>query len=337
MNYERSQAPFAQSTNNMLHPDLFSEQQQSVPTRNGYGDALTELGQDERIVVLTADLAESTRVLGFRDRYPERFIECGVAEQNMVGVAAGLALTGKIPFVSSYAVFMPGRTWDQVRVSVCYTNANVKLAGAHAGLSVGPDGATHQALEDLAIMRVLPNMVVLVPCDYHETKQATIAIAGYTGPVYVRFTREATPLILEEDVPFVIGKHHILREGTDVTLVACGPLVYEALVAAETLAKRNISAEVINASTLKPFDTKTLLKSVKKTGCAVTVEEHQIHGGLFGAVSEILAQELPVPVEPIAMPDSFGESGEPQELLHAFGLTSAEIVKATKRVITRKK
>lgn len=323
--------------NNMLHPDLFTVRQQSVPTRNGYGDALVELGTDERIVVLTADLAESTRSHAFRERYPERFIECGVSEQNMVGMAAGLALSGKIPFVSSYATFMPGRTWDQVRVSVCYTNANVKLVGAHTGLSVGPDGATHQALEDIAITRVLPNLVVLVPCDYHETKQATLAMAGIEGPAYIRFTREKSPLILAEEAPFIIGKHAVLRPGTDVTIVACGPLVYEALEAARQLEKRGVDAEVINASTLKPFDEKTLLKSAKKTGCIVTVEEHQIHGGLFGAVSEILARALPTPVEAIAMPDSFGESGEPAELLHAYGLTSAEIVKAAKKALIRKR
>ncbi|MBP9747399.1 transketolase family protein [Patescibacteria group bacterium] len=321
----------------LLHPDLFTERQQSVATRNGYGDALLELGAaDERIVVLTADLAESTRVHGFREQFPERFIECGVSEQHMVGMAAGLALSGKIPFLSSYAVFMPGRSWDQVRVSVCYTQANVKLVGAHAGLSVGPDGATHQALEDIAITRVLPNLTVIVPCDYHEAKAATVAMAGIDGPMYLRLTREPTPVILAEDTPFTIGKHRVLRPGADVTLVACGPLVYEALEAAELLEKKGLSAEVINASTIKPFDEKTLLASVKKTGCVVTVEEHQVHGGLFGAVSEILAQHLPTPIEAIAMPDSFGESGEPKELLHAYGLTTADIVKAAKRAVSRK-
>lgn len=321
----------------MLHPDLFTEHQQSVPTRNGYGDALLELGaHDERVVVLTADLAESTRAHLFRDKYPERFIDCGVSEQNMVGVAAGLALSGKIPFLSSYAVFMPGRTWDQVRVSVCYSQTNVKLIGAHAGLSVGPDGATHQALEDIAIMRVLPNLVVLVPCDYNETKQATLAMAAYEGPAYLRMTREKSPVILSEDTPFVIGKHAILRVGSDVTIVACGPLVYQALCAAETLAKRGIEAEVINASTIKPFDDKTLLKSIKKTGCAVTVEEHQVYGGLYGAVSEICAKLLPIPIEAIGMPDSFGESGTPEELLHAYGMTEEAIVKVAKLAIKRK-
>lgn len=321
----------------MLHPDLFTERQQSIPTRNGYGDALLELGNArEDVVVLTADLAESTRAHLFRDTYPHRFIECGVSEQNMVGVAAGLALSGKVPFVSSYAVFVPGRCWDQVRVSVCYSQANVKIAGAHAGLSVGPDGATHQALEDIAITRVLPNLVVIVPCDYHETKRATLAVADYIGPTYTRFAREKTPVILDEQTPFTIGKHLVLRPGKDVTIVACGPLVYEALVAARTLEKSGIEAEVINASTIKPFDEKTLLKSLKKTGCAVTVEEHQVHGGLFGAVSEISGRLLPVPLEPIAMPDSFGESGEPKELLTAYGLTAEAIVKSAKKALKRR-
>lgn len=323
--------------NSMLHPDLFTERQQSIPTRNGYGDALVELGEDERVVVLTADLAESTRVQAFRERYPERFIECGVSEQHMVGMAAGLALSGKIPFLSSYATFMPGRTWDQVRVSVCYTHANVKLVGAHAGLSVGPDGATHQALEDIAITRVLPNLTVLVPCDYHEAKQATIAMAGIEGPAYLRLTREKSPVLLAENVPFVVGKHSVVRAGNDVTIIACGPLLYEALDAARQLKIRGIEAEVINASTIKPFDQKTLLKSVKKTGCVVTVEEHQIHGGLFGAVSEILAQELPTPIEPVAMPDRFGESGEPAELLRTYGLTSASIIKSVKKALSRRR
>ncbi len=321
----------------MLHPDLFTERQQLVPTRNGYGDALLELGKtDERVVVLTADLAESTRVHLFRDAHPERFIEAGVSEQNMVGMAAGLALSGKIPFASSYAVFVPGRAWDQLRVSVCYTNANVKIAGAHAGLSVGPDGATHQALEDLAMTRVLPNLTVIVPCDYHETKKATLAMAAAEGPMYIRFSREKTALITSEQTPFQIGTHTVLRPGKDVTLVACGPLVYEALAAARSLEKQGISAEVINASTLKPFDEKTLLKSLKKTGCAVTIEEHQVHGGLFGTVAEITGLLLPAPLEPIAMPDCFGESGEPKQLLEKYGLTAEQIVKAAKKSIKRR-
>lgn len=308
-----------------------------IPTRNGYGDGLVEIGKkDARIVVLTGDLAESTRAHLFQKAYPERFIECGVAEQNMMGVAAGLALAGKVPFVSSYAVFVPGRNWDQLRVSVCYSNANVKIAGAHAGISVGPDGATHQALEDLAITRVLPNLTVVVPCDYLETKKATIALAKMVGPAYFRFAREKTPVITVEKTPFKIGKANVMREGLDATIAACGPLVHEALLAAEELAKNGIELEVLNCHTLKPFDETTLVKSVKKTGCCVTVEEHQIIGGLAGAVSETLGRAYPAPIENVGMPNSFGESGEPDELLEKYGMKAADIVKAVKRVLKRK-
>lgn len=320
----------------MLHPDLFT-QPKLIPTRNGYGDALIELGKTEpRVVVLTADLAESTRVQEFQKQYPERFVECGVAEQNMVGIAAGLALAGHIPFVSSYAVFMPGRAWDQVRVSVCYTNANVKLVGAHTGVSVGPDGATHQALEDIAIMRVLPTITIIVPCDAEETRKATLAIARMEGPAYIRFAREKTPVITTPETPFTIGKADVLRTGSDVTIAACGPLVAEALFASEELARAGIQAEVINCHTIKPFDTKTLVKSIKKTGCCVTIEEHQITGGLFGVVSETLAQHAPCPIIPIGMPNCFGESGTPTELLSKYGMTKQHIIDAVKRVLPTK-
>lgn len=320
-----------------LNPHLFDENVEQIPTRNGYGDGLVEVGSlDPRIMVLTGDLAESTRANLFQKKFPERFIECGVAEQNMLGVAAGLALSGKIPFVSSYAVFVPGRCWDQLRVSVCYSNANVKVAGAHAGISVGPDGATHQALEDLAMTRVLPGLTVIVPCDYQETKKATIALAKKVGPAYFRFAREKTPVITSEKTPFEIGEALVMRTGTDVTLAACGPLLYEALVAAEALAAKGIEAEVINCHTLKPFDEKTFTKSLKKTGCCVTVEEHQITGGLFGVASETSARLCPVPMEAIGMPNSFGESGEPVELLERYGMTAKDIVKAAQKVIKRK-
>lgn len=320
-----------------LHPQLFSANVEQIPTRNGYGDGLVEIGaRDTRVVVLTGDLAESTRAHLFQKHYPERFVECGVAEQNMMGVAAGLALAGKIPFVSSYAVFVPGRCWDQLRVSVCYANANVKVAGAHAGISVGPDGATHQALEDLAITRVLPNLTVVVPCDYEETKKTTIALAQMVGPAYFRFAREKTPVITTRSTPFNIGKTEVFHEGDDVTIAACGPLVYEALLAAERLARRGINAEVLNCHTLKPFDEKTLCASVKKTGCCVTVEEHQIIGGLHGAVCETLSQKYPAPVEAVGMPDSFGESGEPRELLEKYGMTAKDVVKAVTRVLKRR-
>ncbi len=328
----------------MLNPDLHLNQQlfdpkvDKVPTRNGYGDGVVELSEtNEDIVVLTGDLAESTRALGFANKHPDRFIECGVAEQNMMGVAAGLALAGKIPFVSSYATFSPGRNWDQLRVSVCYSNANVKVAGAHTGISVGPDGATHQALEDIAITRVLPNLVVIVPCDAEETRKVTLAAAKHVGPVYFRFAREKTSVITTKDTPFEIGKNYVCAEGTDVTLAACGPLLHEALLAARELEKDGIHAEVLNCHTLKPFDTETLVNSVKKTGCCVTLEEHQVTGGLAGAVAETLGRLSPAPLETLGMQNTFGESGEPDELLTKYGMRAKDMVEAAKRVLKRKK
>ncbi len=320
-----------------LNPNLLSPTAERIPTRNGYGDALVELGAvDSNVVVLTGDLAESTRANLFEKKFPERFLECGIAEQNMMGVAAGLALAGKVPFVSSYAVFVPGRNWDQLRVSVCYGNANVKVAGAHAGISVGPDGATHQALEDLAITRVLPNLVVIVPCDYEETRKCTLAVAKYVGPCYFRFAREKTLVMTTKETPFEIGKAYVCREGKDVTIAACGPLLAEALVAAEELRAAGIEAEVLNCHTLKPFDETTLVKSVKKTGACVTVEEHQIIGGLHGAVCETLGRNCPAPVEAVGMPNSFGESGEPEELLAKYGMKAKDVVAAVKKVVKRK-
>jgi transketolase len=320
-----------------LNPHVFEKEVERIPTRNGYGDALVALGEkNSNIVVLTADLAESTRVLGFQKKFPTRFIECGVAEQNMMGMAAGLALSGKTPFASSYATFVPGRAWDQIRVSICYTNANVKFTGAHAGISVGPDGATHQALEDIAMLRALPNLVILVPCDYEETYKAVVATSQYVGPVYIRLAREKTPVITTKTSPFTIGQSSVLTQGKDVTIIACGPLVYEALLAAQELGHKGIEAEVINASSIKPFDEKTLIASVKKTGCCVTLEEHQITGGLFGVVSETLARHLPTPIEPVGMPNCFGESGEPAELLEKYGMTSKNVIKAVELAIKRK-
>ncbi|MFA5935637.1 MAG: transketolase C-terminal domain-containing protein [Patescibacteria group bacterium] len=320
-----------------LNPHALLPTVEKVPTRNGYGDGLVELGKENPdIFVLTGDLAESTRAHLFQKAYPERFIECGVAEQNMMGVAAGLAFAGKIPFVSSYAVFVPGRNWDQLRVSVCYGNANVKVAGAHSGISVGPDGATHQALEDIAITRVLPNIVVVVPCDYEETRKCTHALATHVGPAYFRFAREKTPTITTKDTPFQIGKTDVYREGKDVTIAACGPLLHEALLAAEELTKYDIEAEVLNCHTLKPFDEDTLAASVKKTGACVTVEEHQIIGGLHGAVAETLGRREPAPIEAIGMQNTFGESGEPEELLAKYGMKAKDIVAAAKKAIARK-
>ena len=320
-----------------LNPKLFDPEVEQIPTRDGYGEGLVELGEkNQDVVVLTGDLVESTRALPFAEKFPDRFIECGVAEQNMMGIAAGLALSGKIPFVSSYAVFVPGRCWDQLRVSVCYSKANVKVAGAHAGISVGPDGATHQALEDVASVRVLPNIVVVVPCDSIETKKATVALGEHKGPVYFRFAREKTPVITTQESPFKIGRAEIFREGADVTIVACGPLVYQSLVAAAELEKEGISAEVINNHTIKPMDKLTLASSAKKTGAVVTVEEHQINGGLGGAVAEVLAENYPVPMERVGMPDTFGESGSPEELLEKYGMSVKKIKESVKSVLKRK-
>lgn len=307
-------------------------------TRDGFGEALANLGaEDARIVVLTADLSESTRAHLFQAAFPDRFIECGVAEQNMMGVAAGLALAGKIPFACSYAAFSPGRSWDQLRVSVCYARANVKVIGAHAGVSVGPDGATHQALEDVAITRVLPNITVIVPCDFEEAKKATRAITQSIGPAYLRLSREPTPVLTSEKTPFRVGRAELFRTGRHVTILACGPLVASALDAARMLERDGIEAEVINSHTIKPFDEKTLLASVKKTGACVTVEEHQVTGGLFGAAAETLSRFYPVPMEPVGMPDTFGQSGEPAELLAYYGMDVKHIMLAAKRVLSRKR
>jgi len=316
---------------------LFDKDINKVPTRNGFGEGVKDAAKkDKNVVGLTGDLVESTRMHFFAEAFPDRFIECGVAEQNMTGIAAGLALAGKVPFISTYAVFSPGRNWDQVRVAVAYNNANVKITGAHAGISVGPDGATHQALEDIAITRCLPNMVVLAPCDQVYTYQATMAAAKHKGPVYLRFARNATPVFTTKKTPFKIGKANILWEGKDVAIAACGPLVYEALLAAKDLEEKGISCRVIDITSIKPLDEKTVMKAAKDCGAFVTVEEHQIHGGMGSAIVESLAWNHPVPVEPIAVKDRFGESGEPDELLKAFGLIAKDIKKAVKKVIKRK-
>jgi len=309
-----------------------------IATRDGYGEALVELGsKNKEVVVLCCDLTESTRALPFKQKYPERFFEVGVAEQNLAGIAAGLALWGKIPFMNSYAVFSPGRNWDQIRVSICYSQANVKIAGCHAGVTVGPDGATHQALEDIACMRVLPNMIVIVPCDSVEAKKATQAAAQIRGPVYLRFGREKMPVITQEETPFAIGKAQIFREGNDATVIACGALVYEALVAAQQLEKEGISVCVVNCPTIKPLDAETLTAVAKKTGCIVTAEEHQVTGGLGGAVTELLSEHCPVPIARVGMLDHFGESGEAAELMKKYGMTAEAIVSAVLNVLQKKK
>ncbi len=316
---------------------ISTEELQQAATRDGYGRALMELAESGMdLVVLTADLADSTRVLEFKKKYPERFLEIGVAEQNMMGVAAGIALAGKTAFVSSYATFSPGRNWDQLRVSVAYSQANVKIAGMHTGVSVGPDGATHQALEDISMVRALPNMVVIVPCDANQAKLATLAAAKRPGPVYLRFTREKTPVFTAEDDRFEIGKAQILRDGHDVAIIASGPVTYNALLAAEELAKQGISAMVINNHTIKPIDTGTITLAAKKCGAVVTLEEHQVMGGAGSAVCEVLAQNAPVPVELLGMQNTFGESGEPSELIEKYGMGKDAVIAAVKKVISRK-
>jgi len=320
--------------NSSLLKNLFGKNIKQIPIRNGYGEGLVEAGKkDSNLVVLCADLTDSTRSRGFKDKFPQRFIEVGVAEQNMAGLAAGLALEGKIAFCSSYAVFNPGRNWEQIRISVCYNQANVKIAGHHAGISVGPDGATHQGLEDIALTRCLPNMTVLVPGDYMEAKKATLAAAKFKGPVYLRLAREKTPVFTSLKTNFKIGKAEIFKTGKDITIIACGPLVYEALKAANELEKEKLDAEVINCHTIKPIDKKTIIDSTKKTGKVITIEEHQVHGGLGSAVAEVLSQNNPVPMKIMGMPDKFGESGQPQELLDKYGLNSVQIIKEVKNLL----
>ncbi|MEK7578433.1 MAG: transketolase C-terminal domain-containing protein [Patescibacteria group bacterium] len=310
---------------------------EKAPTRDGYGKGLVDAGEkDDCVVVLCADLAESTRSHWFKEKFPQRYIELGVAEQNMATIAAGLANYGKIPFISSYAVFSPGRNNEQIRTTISLNNVPVKIAGAHAGISVGPDGATHQALEDIALMRVQPNMTVLVPCDAIEARKATLAAVFCDGPVYLRFGREKSPVFTTNKTPFKIGKAVVFRKGKDVTIAGCGVLLYNALIAAEELSKEGIEAEVINSHTIKPLDIETILNSVKKTGAVVTVEEHQIAGGFGSAVSEVLSQYFPAPQEFIGVRDHFGESGEPDELIKAFGMGVLNIKEAVRRVIKRK-
>lgn len=306
--------------------------------RDGYGEGMIALGEkNPNVVVLGADLSDSTRALWFKEKFPDRFFSFGIAEQNMLSAAAGLSLAGKIPFVCTYAVFLAGRAWDQIRTTICYSNCNVKMGGAHGGISVGPDGATHQALEDIALMRVLPGMTVVVPCDYHETRKATFAVSETHGPAYVRFGREKTPVITSEETPFELGKAATFREGTDLTFIACGYMVSQSLEAAEALAKEGISARVVNLHTIKPIDRGAIVKCAQETGAIVTAEEHQLAGGMGSAVLEVLATEHPVPVEMVGIKDTFGESGDPSELLEAYGLSVGELVKAARNVLRRKK
>lgn len=318
--------------------DYLKKDPASEPTRKGFGRGLLEAGkQDENVVAACADLTDSTQMSLFKNEFPERFVEIGVAEQNLVTVGSGLAAQGKIPFVSSYAAFSPGRNWEQIRTTICLNNRPVKIIGSHAGVSVGPDGATHQMLEDIALMRVLPNMVVIAPGDSIEAEKATLAIAKDSRPAYMRLAREASPIVTTEKTPFEIGKAYVYARGADVTIVATGIMTYQALVAADKLFKDGIDAEVIHCPTVKPLDSKTILESVKKTRAVVTVEEAQINAGLGGAVAELLGEEMPTPMRRIGIKDRFGESGKPEELLEHFGLTYKNIMLAAHEVVDKKK
>ena len=314
-----------------------SESVKQVPTRNGFGEGLIEAGAaDKNVLAICADLAESTRMEGFKKAHPAQYIEIGVAEQMLVAMAGGLAAAGKIPFIASYAMFNPGRSWEQVRTIMALNETNVKIAGAHAGVSVGPDGATHQAIEDIAIMRVIPHMIVVVPCDSVQTKKATLAVAKAFGPTYLRFAREKSAVITTEATPFEIGKAQIFREGTDVAIIACGILVYNALIAAEELAKDGLNCLVVNNHTVKPMDEAAVVAAAQLCGTVVTVEEHQVHGGMGSRVAEILAQKHPVPIEFVGVQDDFGQSGDPGQLIEHYGMGTSAIMEAARRAARRK-
>ena len=309
-----------------------------VSTRDGFGKGLLEAGEKNKdVVVLCADLTDSTRALWFKERFPQRFFGFGVAEQDMFGAAAGFALMGKIPFACTFGVFASGRAWDQIRVSVAYMNLNVKIIGTHGGISVGEDGATHQAIEEITLMRVVPNMTVVIPADVHEAKKATIQAAlDVKGPVYIRLGRSAAPVITRPEDPFKIGKANTLREGEDLTVIACGNMVYEAILACGELLKEGIKARLINLHTVKPLDKETILKAAQETRAIVTAEEHLLFGGLGSAVSEFLSQNYAVPIKMVGIKDRFGESGKPAELFKAFNLTAQDIIKAAKESLNMK-
>ena len=310
--------------------------QGSKDTRSGYGDAMTELGRSNpNVVALCADLVGSLKIQPFIDENPERFFQVGIAEANMMGIAAGLTIGGKIPFTGTFANFSTGRVYDQIRQSIAYSGKNVKICASHAGITLGEDGATHQILEDIGMMKMLPHMVVINPCDYNQTKAATLAIAEYDGPVYLRFGRPVVPNFTKADGTFEIGKALLLEEGTEVTIVATGHLVWEALLAADELAKKGISAEVINIHTIKPLDEEAILKSVAKTGCLVSCEEHNYLGGLGESISRVLVENHPVPQEFVATKDTFGESGTPAQLMKKYGLDSTAIVASAEKVLKR--
>ena len=306
-------------------------------TRSGFGDGIAEAARkNPDVVALTADLAGSLKLQQFIKEFPERFFQCGIGEANMIGVAAGMTIGGKIPYTTTFANFSTGRVYDQIRQSVAYSGKNVKICASHAGLTLGEDGATHQILEDIGLMKMLPGMTVIVPCDYSQTKAATLAIADYDGPVYLRFGRPVWP-IFTSDLPFEIGKAQIFSEGTDVTIFACGHLVWKAIEAGIVLQERGISVEVINIHTIKPIDTEAVTKSITKTKCAVTAEEHNVIGGLGDAIAQIAAKNFPIPIEYVGTNDTFGESGTPDQLLEKYGLTSSHIIAAAEKVMPKKR
>ncbi len=325
-----------------LNPKLFNADVEMIPIRKGFGEGLLAAGEkNENIVGLCADLTESTQMHLFKNKFPNRFVEVGVAEQNLATVASGMAAMGKIPFITSYAMFSPGRNWEQIRTTIAYNDRPVKLAGSHAGISVGPDGGTHQAIEDMALMRVMPRMVVISPCDSVEAKKATIAAASTNTPVYIRLAREKTPVITTEDTPFEIGKAQVFFDSPDgrpdVTIIATGALVHQALKVAKKLEEEKIGALVVNLATIKPLDEKTIKASVEKTQAVVTVEEHQVAGGMGSAVAEFLAKTMPMPIEFVGVQDKFGQSGTPKELIAHYGMDEKGIYDAVKRVLKRKK
>jgi transketolase len=306
-------------------------------TRSGFGDGIVEAGRkNPNVVALTADLAGSMKLQQFIKEFPERFVQCGIGEANMIGVSAGLTIGGKIPFATTFANFATGRVYDQIRQSVAYSNKNVKICASHAGLTLGEDGATHQILEDIGMMKMLPGMTVIVPCDYAQTKAATVAIADYEGPVYLRFGRPVWP-IFTSDLEFKIGKAQVFSEGNDVSIFACGHMVWKAIEAGKALQEKGVSVEIINIHTIKPLDSEAILNSIKKTRCAVTVEEHNVLGGLGDSVAQVAARSFPIPIEYIGTKDTFGESGTPTALLKKYGLDTPDILNAVEKVMARKK
>ena len=320
-----------------LNPKIFDGGVEQKPTRDGFGEALVELGEKNKdVVVLTADLSESTRTEEFQKKFPERFFECGVAEQNMAAIAAGLAVTGKIPFISSYATFSPGKNWETVRTTIMYNNANVKIAGHHSGIMTGPDGATHQATEDIASVRSWPGLEIYVPCDSIEAKKATLKSAEHNGPSYLRFTRDKTPIMTTEKTPFKPVQTFWTSENPKTVIFATGYMLYHALLAAKQLEKEKINVLVVNVAQIKPLDERSILELVEQTGCAVTAEDHQVAGGLGGTLSELFAKKRPTPMEFIGLQDTFAESGSPADLLKKYKMDADSIAASVKRVIKRK-